>query len=276
MDPDRYCFDEAAPPGSSLYYATLFAGARTRPALVAIHAFRHALLDVVETVADAHVRGPKLNWWSGEIMEARDGRARHPVSVAITRHCGTSLWFRPEVLAMLSAVSRVSADDGFESAAARDEFCDDVGGGTAKLCVAAMPTAFGRDAADAICRLGAALEVAALAAAPSVRSGLARIPAAASDSPGRPDEGRSEAGPDRIAEERARAHRALADAVRGMPRRAGPAAHAYRALAYIQLAALAKALGKPSGKAPLAASISPIRKLWIAWRTSSGAEPVDS
>jgi len=272
MDPDRYCLDEAAPPGSSLYYATLFVGARTRPALVAIHAFRHALLDVVETVADAHVRGPKLNWWSGEIMEARDGRARHPVSVAITRHCGTSLWFRPEVLAMLSAVSRVSADDGFASAAARDKFCDDVGGGTAKLCAAA----FGGDAAHAMCRLGAALEDAALAAAPSVRSGLARIPAAASDSAGRPDKGRSGAGPERIAEERARAHRALADTVRGIPRRTGPAAHAYRALAYIQLAALAKALGKPSGKAPHAASITPIRKLWIAWRASHGAQPVDS
>ena len=273
MDPDRYCLDEAAPPGSSLYYATLFAGARTRPALVAIHAFRHALVDVVETVADAHVRGTKLNWWSGEIMEARDGRARHPVSVAITRHCGTRLWFRPEVLAMLSAVSRVSADNGFASAAARDEFCDDVGGGTAKLCAAA---AGGGDAAHAIFRLGAALEAAGLAAAPGVRSGIARIPGAASDSEDRPGMGRAEAAPERIAEERVRAHRALAGAVCGVPRRAGPAALAYRALAHIQLAALANTLGKPPGKAPHAASISPIRKLWIAWRASRGARSVDS
>ena len=275
MDPDRYCLDEAAPPGSSLYYATLFVGARARAALVAIHAFRHVLLDVVETIADANVRGSKLGWWSGEIMEARDGRARHPVSVAITRHCGAGLWFRSEVLTMLSAVARVSADDGFTSAAARDDFCNDVGAGTAKLCLAAVPSADDGKPPDAMWRLGAALEDAALAIAPSMRSGLARIPGGVSDSGDWPDRNRPGAGPDRIAEERARAHRALADAVRGIPRRGGATTLLYRGLSCIQLAALAGALRKPSRKAPLAASISPLRKLWIAWRVSHGAGPVD-
>ena len=275
MDPDRYCLDEAAPPGSSLYYATLFVDARTRATLVAIHAFRHALLGIVETIADANVRAPKLGWWSGEIMEARDGRARHPVSVAITRHCGTRLWFRPEMLTMLSAVARVSADDGFASAAARDEFCHDVGAGTAKLCLAAVPSADGGDAPDAMWRLGAALEVAALAAAPSMRSGLARIPGGTSDSGDRPGQGCVSAGTERIAEERTRAHHALANAVRDIPRRGGATTLVYRGLSYIQLAALAQALRKPSRKTPLAASISPLRKLWIAWRASHGAGPVD-
>lgn len=275
MDPDRHCLDEAAPPGSSLYYATLFVGARARAALVAIHAFRHVLLDLVETIADANVRAPKLDWWSGEIMEARDGRARHPVSVAVTRHCGTRLWFRPEVLTMFSAVARVSADGGFVSAAARDQFCNDVGAGTAKLCLAAVPSAHDGEPPDAMCRLGAALEVAALAAAPSMRSGLARIPGGTSESGDRPDQGCVSAGPERIAEERARAHRALADAVRSIPRRGGATTLVYRGLSSIQLAALAQALRKPSRKAPLAASISPLRKLWIAWRVSHGAGPVD-
>ena len=138
MDPDRYCLDAAAPPGSSLYYATLFAGARERAAFVAVHALRHALLDIVDTIADANVRASKLNWWSGEIMEARDGSPHHPVSLAITRNCGKPLWSRPEVLAMLSAVARVSADDGIASEAVRNTFCIHVGGGTARLCMAAV------------------------------------------------------------------------------------------------------------------------------------------
>ena len=112
MDPDRYCLDAAAPPGSSLYYATLFAGSRERAAFVAVHALRHALLDIVDTIADVNVRASKLNWWSGEIIEARDGSPRHPVSLAITRSCGKPLWSRPEVLAMLGAVARVSAAGG--------------------------------------------------------------------------------------------------------------------------------------------------------------------
>ena len=268
MDPDRYCVDLAAPPGSSLHYATLYAGARERGAIVAIHALRHSLVAIIETIADSHVRAAKLNWWSGEILHARDGRPHHPVSAAIALHCGKRLWGRAEVLAMFSAVARVSAEDGFASEAARDEFCEHVGGGAARLCMAA--TAAGNDAPREFDALGAALERALLASTPSVRSGMRRIPTSTSEQAG--GVGHGGAGPGPIAEERARAHEALADAVRDTPLRAEPAVLVYRTLAHLQLAALAAALRKAAGRAPSAASISPIRKLWIAWRASRETE----
>ena len=185
MDPDRYCLDAAAPPGSALYYATLFTGARERAALVSVHALRHVLLDIVETIADANVRAPKLNWWSGEIMDARDGSPHHPVALAITRNCGRPLWRHPEVFAMLAAVARVSAGGGIASEAARGEFCADVGGGTAGLCMAAVGFEAGGDGRERVRALGAALEGAMLASVPSVRSGLRRLPIPAPDSAGR-------------------------------------------------------------------------------------------
>ena len=267
MDPDRYCLDEAAPPGSSLHYATLFLRPRERAACVAVHALRHTLIGILDTIADPNVRAHKLNWWSSEIMEARDGHARHPVAVAITRHGTTRIWRHPEVLAMLTAVGRVSAASGFESEAARDRFCEAVGGGTARLCAATVgatvAVAAGTSdeagvsetgARDDVGALGSALEYAMLASVPTVRSGL------------RHAVGGSGATSQRIAEERARAHQALADAVRDAPLRSGPVGLVYRTLAHIQLAALAGALRKPAPAAPLSASITPIRKLWIAWR----------
>ena len=270
MDPDRYCLDEAAPPGSSLYYATLFVGARERAALVAVHALRRTLLGIVDAIADPNVRAHKLNWWSDEIMEARDGHPRHPIAISLTRHCGKRLWRRPEVLAMLSAVARASADGGFASRAARDAFCEHVGGGTALLCTAAVGVTAGDDAPDDVRALGAALEGAILAGIPSVRSGLRRIPYSVPDAAERIAHHGPGAGTGRIAEERARAHQALAGALGNVPRRREPVTLVYRTLAHIQLAALAAALRKPAGEAPLAASISPIRKLWIAWRSSRG------
>ena len=339
MDPDRYCLDEAAPPGSSLHYATLFLDPRERAAFVAVHALRHTLLGILDAIADPDVRAHKLNWWSSEIMEARDGRARHPVAVAITRHGTTRIWRRPEVLAMLTATGRASAAGGFESEAARDRFCEDVGGGTARLCAAAVAAAVAAGASDTagatsgtsgtsgagdgIGALGSALEYAMLAGVPTARSGLMRIPKATSNAPERMEHDTPNAGaghgtvagrspgsigrggldaaapqgtrkqidggpgamprravgkqsggvsgnpaPHRIAAERARAHQALADAVRDAPLRAGPVGLVYRTLAHIQLAALAGALRKPVPAAPLSASITPIRKLWIAWRTA--------
>ena len=271
MDPDRYCADLAAPPGSSLHYATLYAGAREQGAIVAVHALRHSLVAIIETIADSHVRATKLNWWSGEILHARDGRPHHPVSVAIARHCGKGLWRRAEVLAMFSAVARASAEDGFASEAARDEFCEHVGGGAARLCMAA--TAAGNDAPREFDALGAALERALLAGTPSVPSGMRRIPASPAGGAGHGD---PVAGSDAIAEERARARDALVDAVRGSPLHAGPISLVYGTLARIQLAALTVALRKPAAKAPSTASVSPIRKLWIAWRASRGADRVDN
>ena len=309
MDPDRHCLGEAAPSGSSLHYATLFIGPRERAALVAVHALRHTLFGIVDTIADPGVRARKLNWWSNEIMEARDERPRHPVAVAITRHCAAQFWRRPEVLAMLTAIGRASAAGGFESEAARDRFCEDVGGGTARLCAAAVAAGTSGTSGphDDIGALGTALEYAMLAGVPIARSGLMRIPNATSNAPermehddpgagaghgavaGRSPERIGRGGPDaaarqatrehidggpgdpapqRIAEERARAHQALAGAVRDVSLRAGPVVLVYRTLAHVQLAALAGALRKPTPAAPLSASITPIRKLWIAWRTA--------
>ena len=320
MDPERYCFDTAAPPGSSLYYATLFAGPGERAALVAVHALRQTLLEIVEGIVDPNVRAHKLNWWSDEIMAAREGRARHPVAVALTRHCGEGFWRRPEVLAMLSAVARVSAAGGFASVAARDRFCEDVGGGTARLCATVATLEPDEAVLDQFRTLGGVLEAATLAGIPNVRSGLDRIPAPAPDTRSgafvfgldhldsrlRGNDG-SNAGsvipakagihescaiearefvnrtrmrsaetarvdPDngarRIVEERVRARDALADATGNLPLRACPAMLVYRTLARIQLAALANALRQPAATVPASASITPIRKLWIAWRTA--------
>ena len=268
MDPDRYCVDQAAPPGSSLHYATLFAGARERAVLVAIHALRHVLLTIVDSIADPNVRAHKLNWWSDEIMEARDGQARHPVAVAITRHCGKLLWRRPEVLAMLSAIAGASTANGFASGAARDRFCEDVGGGTAQLCAIAVACEPGEITQDDLRALGSALEGAMLAGAPIARSGLQRILDPTRDVRERNGNDDSVGGAQRIADERTRARNALADAAIDMPRGAGPVMLVYRTLADIQLAVLANALRKPALAAPQAASIAPIRKLWIAWRTA--------
>ena len=174
---------------------------------------------------------------------------------------------------MFAAVARVSAEDGFASEAARDEFCEHVGGGAARLCMAA--TAAGSDAPRELDALGAALERALLAGAPSVRSGMRRLPAPASEPAGGAGHGGPGAGSGPIAEERARAHEALAEAVRDTPSRAEPAVLVYRTLAHLQLAALAAALRKPAGVAPSTASISPIRKLWIAWRASRGTDRDD-
>lgn len=83
MDALAYCRDKAAPEGSSLHYALLFAGEEERAALLALAAYRAEVLEVPREVSDAGVGAVKLNWWREELQRLFDGRPRHPVSQAL-------------------------------------------------------------------------------------------------------------------------------------------------------------------------------------------------
>ena len=83
MNPDLYCQQKAAPPGSSLHYSLLLLPPEKRRAVTALHAFCREVEDVVDECSDAHLGHTKLAWWRTEIAALYAGNPRHPVSVAL-------------------------------------------------------------------------------------------------------------------------------------------------------------------------------------------------
>ncbi|HKK06297.1 MAG TPA: presqualene diphosphate synthase HpnD [Gammaproteobacteria bacterium] len=83
MTPDEYCQDKAAGSGSSFYYSFLFLPARQRQAIVALYAFCREVDDVVDECTDAGVARLKLQWWREEIERLYEGQPRHPVTKAL-------------------------------------------------------------------------------------------------------------------------------------------------------------------------------------------------
>ena len=80
MNPETYCQEKAAPAGSNHYYATLFYTPQQRRNLHALFALRQELADTVAECQDPGVASTKLQWWSEEISRVYTGEARHPVS----------------------------------------------------------------------------------------------------------------------------------------------------------------------------------------------------
>lgn len=80
---EGYCRDKAAPPGSTLYYSLLYAPQPQRDAITALHALRQELLDVPDECSDPSVARMKLNWWRDELQRTFQGRAQHPVTKAL-------------------------------------------------------------------------------------------------------------------------------------------------------------------------------------------------
>ncbi len=83
MTPDEYCQDKAAKSGSSFYYSFLFLPPQQRQAITALYAFCREVDDVVDECDDVNVARIKLQWWREEIGRVFDGSSRHPVGQAL-------------------------------------------------------------------------------------------------------------------------------------------------------------------------------------------------
>ena len=91
MTPDQYCSQKAAASGSSFYYSFRFLPAERRRAITALYAFCREVDDVADDVTDPNVARAKLGWWRTEVANLFAGHPTHPVTKALqpaTLHFG--------------------------------------------------------------------------------------------------------------------------------------------------------------------------------------------
>lgn len=86
MSPDEYCQQKAAQSGSSFYYSFLFLPPERRRAITALYAFCREVDDTVDEIADPQVARTKLNWWRQELGAMHAGNPTHPVTKALLPH----------------------------------------------------------------------------------------------------------------------------------------------------------------------------------------------
>ncbi len=89
MTPDEYCQDKAARSGSSFYYSFLFLPPERRRAITALYAFCREVDDVVDETIDQGIARVKLDWWVGEVDRLYSGAPQHPVTLALSAHLGS-------------------------------------------------------------------------------------------------------------------------------------------------------------------------------------------
>ncbi len=83
MTPDEYCQQKTAQSGSSFYYSFLFLAPERRRAITALYAFCREVDDVVDEVSDPAVARTKLAWWRQEVRAIFSGTPQHPVAQAL-------------------------------------------------------------------------------------------------------------------------------------------------------------------------------------------------
>ena len=90
MTPDEYCQQRTAASGSSFYYSFMFLPPLQRRVITALYAFCREVDDVVDEVTEDRVARLKLDWWRhqvalafGAAAAAAEGDAPHPVTRAL-------------------------------------------------------------------------------------------------------------------------------------------------------------------------------------------------
>ncbi len=83
MSPDQYCQEKCAASGSSFYYSFLFLPTERRRAIMALYAFCREVDDVVDECQDPALAATKLVWWRQEVERIADGQPQHPVGQAL-------------------------------------------------------------------------------------------------------------------------------------------------------------------------------------------------
>ena len=83
MTPDEYCQQKSAQSGSSFYYSFLFLPPERRRAITALYAFCREVDDAVDEPTDPAVAASKLAWWRAEVAQLYAGNPQHPVTRAL-------------------------------------------------------------------------------------------------------------------------------------------------------------------------------------------------
>jgi phytoene synthase len=147
MTPDEYCRDRASASGSSFYYSFLFLPPPQRRAITALYAYCREIDDTVDETSDNAVARAKLDWWQSEVERLFAGTPQHPVTRALQPHLSEQGISRERLLLVLEGMRVDLAQTRFLDFPGLARYCHLVAGVVGEMAAgifAADPPA-GRD-----------------------------------------------------------------------------------------------------------------------------------
>ena len=277
MTPDQYCESKAAKSGSSFYYSFRLLPPERRRAITALYAFCREVDDVVDEVHDPGVARAKLAWWRTEVAAVYEGAPQHPVAQALVPVVRAYRLPREHFDAVIDGMAMDLAQQRYADFADLERYCHRVAGVvglmSAEIFGYEEPSTarFARD-------LGLAFQLTNIVrdVGEDARRGRIYLPQEDLDRHGVTASailrGREEPGFRALmAFEVARAREWYERAMRELAPRDRRAQRASLAMAAIYRALLDEIERDGFRVLDRRIALTPLRKLWIAWRTARAA-----
>jgi phytoene synthase len=279
MTPDEYCQDKAARSGSSFYYSFLFLPPAQRRAITALYAFCREVDDTVDEATDASVARARLDWWRTEVQRLFRGEPQHPVTRALQPAIAAYGIDEHRLLEIIAGMQMDLDQSRYLDFAQLRLYCHRVAGVVGELSAGIFSP--GRPGLDAYAgALGIALQLTNIIrdVGEDARRGRVYLPIEDLQRFGVPAHQvlasqSSEAFVALMQFQAERARRYYREAFAALPPQACREQRTGLIMAAIYAALLAEI--ERDGFQVLAqrTSLTPLRKLWIAWRTWRSARP---
>jgi phytoene synthase len=273
MTPDAYCQDRAARSGSSFYYSFMFLPPERRRAITALYAYCREVDDVVDECTDAGVARTKLAWWRGEVDRLREGRPEHPVTQALLPHLKPLALSIDHLIAVIDGMQMDLEQHRYLDFEALELYCHRVAGVVGILSA----SIFGHSSPSTLRyaeRLGLAFQLTNIIrdVGEDARKGRIYLPIADLRQHGVHEQDllRGHATPEFVALMQMQARRArdiYRDALRHLPDADRPPQRPGLIMAAIYSTLLEEIERDGFRTLTHRTSLTPIRKLWLAWRT---------
>ncbi len=123
MTPEQYCQQKAAQSGSSFYYSFLFLPQPRRQAITALYAFCREVDDVVDETSDPSIAHTTLDWWRKEVAQMLAGSPSHPVTKALAPHLATFSLRGEHLLAVIDGMEMDLTQTRYLDFPALERYC---------------------------------------------------------------------------------------------------------------------------------------------------------
>ena len=128
MDPHDYTARKAAASGSSFYYSFRLLPPPRRRAITALYAYCREVDDVVDEVSDPSIARRNLLWWRNEIAAVFDGTPQHPVALALRDVAAEYALEREDLLTVVDGMEMDLTQTRYLDFPALQLYCDRVAG----------------------------------------------------------------------------------------------------------------------------------------------------
>ena len=273
MTADEYCQAKAAASGSSFYYSFLFLPPPRRRAITALYAYCREVDDVVDEVADPAVARAKLDWWRAEVERLFAGDPQHPVTRALAPHLAPFAITRERLLQVLDGMQMDLQQNRYLDFANLQRYCHLVAGVVGEMSAAIFGASDARTFEYAR-QLGQALQLVNIVrdVGEDARRGRLYLPLddlqAAGVKVSDVLNGRYVAGFEEVMRRQAqRARAAYRAALAALPAADRRAQRTGLIMGAIYLTLLDEIEREGFRVLHQRIALTPVRKLWIAWRT---------